>query len=418
MWKLILLLNRQNLTRGCAVDGGSTMTTNTTFATLISVYPTAEGLMAYLKSPEGGRLVVRDFRSPGPSDPYVLVHYDKEVSDMTHINTKLFRSIVWNMVTNRPACISPPRGAPFSASPTTGWVAEEFVDGVMINAFYDDSWKLASRTQLGAGSSFYGTRPFAELFAETCKVQGVDLATLDKTCCYSFVLNHPTERVVVPALYGTPTLTLVATYRIDPATGAFETIAAPVVPNIKVPTVYKTLETLEGVVTYVAARAAADRQAFQGVVLKGADCRWKLRSSLYSHVRFLRGNQAKLPFLWLDLWSRAPRSFQEYLTFYPEESVAAQATVEAFKGCTQAFHDLFIQVYKKHELPLGSAPQKYRKLLWEARHAAVPPYFPALRDFMNQQDTARKLWLVNYEVRYAASKDPVVTEVDSVVPVA
>jgi len=397
---------------------------NTTFANLISVYPTAEALMAYLKSPEGGRLVIRDFRSPGPSDPYVLVHYDKEVSDMTHINTKLFRSIVWNMVTNRPACISPGRGAPFSGAPTSGWVAEEFVDGVMINAFYDgttDSWKLSSRTQLGAGSSFYGTRPFAELFAETCRVQGVDLATLDKSLCYSFVLNHPEERIVVPALYGTPTLTLIATYRIDSGTGSYETVTTPSILNMKVPIVYKTLETLEGVVTYVAARAAADRQAFQGVVLKGSDgsSRWKLRSNLYSHVRFLRGNQAKLPFLWLDLWSRAPRSFQEYLTFYPEESVAAQATVGAFKGCTQVFHDLFIQIYKKHELPLGSAPQKYRKLLWEARHAAVPPYFPALRDFMNRQDTARKLWLVNYEARYTGpAAVSVVAEVESVVPVA
>jgi hypothetical protein len=231
------------------------------------------------------------------------------------------------------------------------------------------------------------------------------------------VLNHPEERIVVPALYGTPTLTLIAAYRIDSATGSYETVAATI-PNIKVPVVYKTLETLEGVVTYVAARAAADRQAFQGVVLKGADGgRWKLRSTLYSHVRFLRGNQAKRPFLWLDLWSRAPRAFQEYLTFYPEESVAAQATVEAFKGCTQAFHDLFIQVYKKHELPLGSTPQKYRKLLWEARHASVPPYFPALRDFMNRQDTARKLWLVNYEVRYTATT-AIVEEVEAVTPVA
>ena len=397
------------------------MMTNTTFANLISVFPTAEGLMTYLKSPDGGRLVVRDFRSPGPSDPYVLVHYDKEVSDMHQDNTKIFRSIVWNMATNRPACISPARGGAFSAAPASGWVAEEFVDGAMINAFYDETsanWKLASRTQLGAGSSFYGTRPFAELFAETCKVQGIDMATLDKSLCYSFVLNHPEERIVVPALYGAPTLTLIAAYRIDPATGAYETVTATTtIQNAKVPAVYKTLETLEGAVTYVAARAAADRHAFQGVVLKAADGdRWKLRSSLYSHVRFLRGNQAKRPFLWLDLWSRAPRAFQEYLTFYPEESVAAQATVEAFKGCTQAFHDLFIQIYKKHELPLGSAPQKYRKLLWEARHASTPPYFPALRDFMNRQDTARKLWLVNYEVRYTAG--PIVEEVDAVAPVA
>jgi hypothetical protein len=88
------------------------------------------------------------------------------------------------------------------------------------------------------------------------------------------------------------------------------------------------------------------------------------------------------------------------LEIYPEEAVPANEIVERFKACTQTFHDLYIQVYKKHELPLGAAPQKYRKLIWEARQRGVASYFPALRDFMNGQDTARKLWLVNYEVRY------------------
>lgn len=387
----------------------TTNTMNTTFATLISVYPTADALVSYLKSPEGGRLIVRDFRAPG--DPYVLVRYDKGTSDMSHINTKFFRSVIWNMETNRPVCMSPFRGLPFSAAPPHGWQVEEFVDGIMINTFYDavsDSWKLASRTMLGAGGNFYGKRPFAELFAETCKMQGLDMASLDKSCCYSFVLNHPEERIVVPALYGAPTLTLTEMYRINPATGNFEVLGSAT-SSLKHPAIYPTLETLEGVVTYVAARAAADRHAFQGVVLKNGTDRYKLRSDLYSHARFLRGNQAKLPFLWLDLWSKSARSYREYMEIYPEEAVTAQGIVEAFKGCTQAFHDTYLQVYKKHELSLGSAPQKYRKLLWEARKQNVPPYFPALRDFMNRQDTARKLWLVNYEVRYSS----VGAEVDS-----
>jgi len=387
------------------------MTMNTTFATLISVYPTAEALIAYLKSPEGGKLVVRDFRAPG--DPYVLIHYDKDTSDMTHINTNIFRSIVWNMETNRPAGISPSRGLRFSTAPSpaffAGFRVEEFVDGVMINAFYDgksEAWQISSRTQIGATGSFYGRRSFADLFHETCKVQGIDMTTFDPTLCYSFVLNHPEERIVVPALYGTPTLTLVETYRIRGDTGNFE-ILDVTLPNVKKPVYYLTLETLEGIATYVAARNAADRYNFQGVVLKGFTVnhcyRYKNRSLLYAHARFLRGNQAKLPFRWLELWSNSGRAFHEYLEIYPEETVSANEIVERFKACTQTFHDLYIQVYKKHELPLGAAPQKYRKLIWEARQRGVASYFPALRDFMNGQDTARKLWLVNYEVRYTGS---------------
>jgi hypothetical protein len=397
------------------------MTMNTTFATLISVYRSAEALVTYLKSAEGGKLVVRDFRAPG--DPYVLIHYDKDTSDMTHINTNIFRSIVWNMETNLPVSISPSRGIRFSRAPNpnsfqgfSGFRVEEFVDGVMLNAFYDArtaAWQISSRTQIGATGSFYGKRPFIDLFHETCKVQGIDLATFDTSLCYSFVLNHPEERIVVPALYGTPTLTLVEAYRIHVDTGLYELVDATI-PNVKKPAIYPTLETLEGIATYVAARNAADRYNFQGVVLKcftGNYChRYKNRSLLYSHARFLRGNQSKLPFRWLELWSNSGRAFHEYLEIYPEEAVPANEIVERFKACTQTFHDLFIQVYKKHELPLGAAPQKYRKLIWEARQRGVSPYFPALRDFMNHQDTARKLWLVNYEVRYTGSTPAGITE--------
>jgi hypothetical protein len=62
-----------------------------------------------------------------------------------------------------------------------------------------------------------------------------------------------------------------------------------------------------------------------------------------------------------------------------------------------------MSVYRRKELPLGRAPQKYRKLLWDAHQANKGAYFPHLRQFMNEQDTARKLWLVNYGVRYGSA---------------
>jgi len=126
--------------------------------------------------------------------------------------------------------------------------------------------------------------------------------------------------------------------------------------------------------------------------------RYKLRSNEYDEARFLRGNQAKRPYTWLELWSKG--KLPAYLRIYPEEQCDADAVIANFKGCTQELHDLYMKVYRKKELPLGQAPQKYRKLLWDAHKANKGAYFPALRQFMNEQDTARKLWLVNYSVRY------------------
>jgi hypothetical protein len=69
---------------------------------------------------------------------------------------------------------------------------------------------------------------------------------------------------------------------------------------------------------------------------------------------------------------------------------------------------LYLKVYREKVLPLGEAPQKYRKLLWDAHKAGKGAYFPNLRSFMNEQDTARKLWLVNYEVRYPLTPAPTI----------
>jgi hypothetical protein len=63
-------------------------------------------------------------------------------------------------------------------------------------------------------------------------------------------------------------------------------------------------------------------------------------------------------------------------------------------------HDVHQAIYKRREYPLGRASRKYRKLIWDMRQAGIKGFFPDIRAFMNKQDVARKLWLVNYEEHY------------------
>lgn len=364
--------------------------------------------MAFLRSDEGGRLKVRDAHLT-PESPLVVIHYDRTASDMSAGWIREFRSVVWNMRTNRPVCIAPMRGAEFGAAveaSLTGFVAEDFVDGVMINMFFDGAiWRLATRTQLDAGGSFYGTRSFAELFMEAFVHSGLKFDEFHKDKCYSFVLQHPEERVVVAVPYGIPKIVLVDTFVLA-EDGSFKVLGSgsETVTNagarIKCPERHG-LQTLEEVKERVVAWGKRFGAGWQGLVLKTADGqRFKLRSNEYDEARALRGNQAKLPFLWLERWSEG--RLTAYLRLFPEEMHRAEGVVEQFKACTQEFHALFLKVYKNREMPLGQAPQKFRKLLWEARQAGTSSYFAHLRDFMNRQDTARKLWLVNYEQRYPA----------------
>lgn len=377
----------------------STMTINTMISELIERFPTSEQLFAWLRSDEGGRLVVReDWMTP--DEPLVLIHYQKDKSNMDLPHTGLFRSVIWDAIAHHPVCIGPARGLKFSAAGDAGVnvstsTVEDFVDGPMINLFsYRGRWRIATRTVIDAECNFYAARGryFADLFWETFRAQGLTLEMLTPGATYSFVLQHPEERIVVAPKYGIPKL-----YLVD--TTAFE---LPPALKASKPQVHRDLKTLEDVKERVVAWGKRFRADWQGLVIKASDGkRYKLRSEQYDEARHLRGNQNNRPYIWLQRWSEG--RLGAYLRQYPEEQHDAEATVATFKAATQEAHTCYTAVYRNRAYPLGQAPAKYRKILWDAHAANKGAYFPHFRQFMNELDTARKLWLVNFDRRFGGN---------------
>jgi hypothetical protein len=360
-------------------------------------FPTAQALFAWLRSDVGGRFMVRE----APEMPLAMIYYQKGVTDMTVPHAEWFRSVVWDAEAHRPVCCGPSRGRKFAEADAENipyCMVEDFVDGVMINMFhYAGAWRLATRTVLGANNSFYGKRAFGELFWETFDSVGLSTEMLDPYATYSWVLQHPEERIVVATAFGIPRLTLVEST--DPRVKYAQSDSTE--PLVRFcPKRYK-LSTLEDVKQCVVDNGQRFGPGWQGLVIKGFGRRWKLRSVEYDEARSLRGNQAKLPYLWLERWSAG--RLTDYLSVYPEEALAAESVIETFKAATKEAHSYYLQIWREHAMPLGQAPHKYRKLLWEAHEAGKGAYFPHFRQFMNDQDTARKLWLVNYDQRSSVS---------------
>lgn len=352
-----------------------------------SVFKTSDEFFAWLRSPAGGSLRVR----AEDGDRYAIIHYDRTHSNMDLPHVPLFRSVVWDKEKHVSVCIGPRHALPFRQAIDDGltdFVCEEFVDGVMINMFHDGAiWRLATRTQIDATGSFYGKTPFSELFWDVFGASGLTPNDLTPGATYSWVLQHPEERIVVAPPYGIAKITLVESSAPIPAES----------PLNKHRIISFPLHTLENVNEFV---HTMNTHQFQGVVLKSGNQSYKLRTNAYCEARDLRGNQAKRQYIWLERWAEG--RLPAYLRLYPEEQCDADGVIGLFKEATQELHDLYNKVYRRKELPLGESPRKYRKLLWEAHQANAGAYFPHVRDFMNRQDTARKLWLVNYESRYAS----------------
>ena len=340
-------------------------------------FSNAQQLYNWLQEDAG--LVVRIY------DNYALIHYDKETSKMDLPHVQQSRSIIWDTEANRAICLSPGRGFKNPVVGSKVVRVEEFVDGTMINMFWDrfqDRWRIATRTCIDGFNNWHGTRSFHELFMEAFNIKQLDIqGDFKKECWYSFVLQHPEERIVVTK--GTPDLKLV-----DTNDGSLSPSMISLLPRR-----FLGLHTLEAVQTLVAEN---DSVNFQGVVyyLEGENRRFKLRTRAYEFARSMRGNQSKLPYVWLDHWSTD--SLGQYLEFYPEESEQAASVVDRYLACVAEMAPLRDQLLVAHTLNWWDVTRKYKRLLSEfARSGSA-----SLPAFMKGQPTARKLWLVNYEERY------------------
>ena len=143
--------------------------TTNSFSELKTKYSSWDSLRIFLMSEEGGKLRVLT----NESEDLAIIRYTKGVSDFNVSHVPLFRSVVWDKVSNSPASV-----APFKAlrgNPDAGVTLRitDFVDGTMFHAFRTDTGvRIATRTSLDARGTFYSSRSFAELFDDAFKALG------------------------------------------------------------------------------------------------------------------------------------------------------------------------------------------------------------------------------------------------------
>ena len=98
-----------------------------------------------------------------------------------------------------------------------GLIDDEYqylIDGTMINMFYhNNEWLVSTRSNIGARCKFNQDcdYTFRYMFLDAMNAMEMEFAQLDKEVCYSFVLQHPQNRIVVPILK--PYLYLVRRYK-------------------------------------------------------------------------------------------------------------------------------------------------------------------------------------------------------------
>jgi len=302
---------------------------------------------------------------------YTIRRYDKKVLTKDLISTcGLFRSVITDQENNIVA-FSPPKSLAFDDfiakyPDTSKIVATEFVEGTMINVFWSNGdWEIASRSNVGA-TNMINSRSFRDMFFEALNACNLDLYTLPTEFSYSFVLQHPDNRIVVPI--GKPQLYLIAVYSYHQESNNNDsTMPRTIVKShdlsefpefnntsVKVPAVYALTSYEE-----FAEKTKTLDYTYLGVMLTNPATgeRTKIRNPNYEQVRHMKGDQ-KLQFQYLCL--RKEGKVTQYLQHYPENIVLFSGFRDQLHAFTRTLRDNYIACYIRNEKPLKEYSPEYR----------------------------------------------------------
>jgi hypothetical protein len=316
---------------------------------------------------------------------YKIIRYDKNMLCKDEFEySGLLRSVIINS-DNKVVGYAPAKSIPeekfieYYPEKTSDIIAEEFVEGTMINLFWDETvgeWEFATKNTVGAEISFYKnsninegekkSKSFRSMFIEAFEYCLMKFEYLDKKYCYSFVLQHPDNRIVVPVTY--PQLYLVEVFEIDNKENENIQVYSMDMEIVKLndnwtntflqfPQVYhnwKDYNDLKQQFGYM----NRDYRVM-GCVIKNKKTtkRYKIRNQVYEYVRHLKGNQAKLQYQYLCL--RQSGKVRDYLKYYPENRKEFSVFRNTLHNFTSTLFQNYILCYIKKNKPLIEFPQQF-----------------------------------------------------------
>lgn len=310
---------------------------------------------------------------------YKVIRYNKNTLCYDNIPTYgIYRSVIVNS-DRQIVSFSPPKSIDSECfikkynTKNDSLVAEEFVEGTMINVFWDHkigltgAWEISTRNTVGAMTSFYksvNSKTFRDMFLEAAKNNNLDLDSLHKNFCYSFVLQHPENRIVVP--FKSPQLYLISMYIVDNSNqndiqvhyvDKSNFLNLHTNTSVKIPSIYEWTTYKDLIDKYASMNTSYDTL---GVVIYNNQTgeRTKIRNPIYEQVRQLRGNQPKLQYQYLCL--RKESKVSDFLKYYPENKKDFSIFRDQIHLFTNTLFSNYISCYIKKEKPLINFSEEYR----------------------------------------------------------
>ena len=380
------------------------------------------------------------------NNEYNIVKYNKKTLDKykdieDYFNTlSKYRSII--IKNDKLICYSPAKSINYNKfiekyNINNSWV-EDFIDGTMINVFYDvinETWEIATKSTIGGNILFFNdfktynyfnntntndsdnsnkvNYTFRSMFFEACNLNNFDLNTLDRKYTYTFILQHPFNRIVTPI--SIPTIYLIKIYeiinKIDEKKAIIKELnlqnfisSLPYIflnTGVKFINKYPIIDNFDNIKDYYTSKEIP--YYCVGCMIYNEDgTRSKLRNNNYENVRKLRGNQPKLQYNYLCL--KQENKIKEFLYYYPEHTyIFNKFKLKVFEYTNQLFMN-YISCFIRKEKVLKEYDFQFKNHMYKLHEKYKTELKPNNKnidkkfviDYFNNLHPSQQMFVINY----------------------
>lgn len=345
-----------------------------------------------------------------PEESLYVLKYNKNKADINNAYIGMCRGLVVCDKTNKVVAIPPRKsiGFPQFLHITTNvpelkneLTCEEFIEGTNVNVFFhENSWKLSTRSTVGANTSYDSTKTFRELFMECLQF---DLDKLDRDYCYNFVFQHPDNKQIIPMTE--KRIYLVGAYKIE-ETGIVEYSPVHIQSylettcniSISIPKEFNydfNNMTLNDVADIARNLSYTDH----GIMFKTNQYRTKILSDKYTFVRALKGDTNQNNLLERYLVVMKNKMIKQYLIYFPEVKEDFQEYTKIVNEIIDNLHGYYYKCFIEKSINHGDMPFVYKPLAFNIHKHFLQTKNKTTRktveEYIKSRDVKQLLFIIN-----------------------
>jgi len=360
---------------------------------------------------------------------YRILNYNKSADETLYGG--IYRSVITDLEGNL-LCFSTPSSISEQAFKkgfpelTDSMVVTEIVEGTMINLFYDktiESWEIATKGSVGGNYWYYRNQypdlpdtmakkelTFKEMFLEAIHSEDINnnefVNILNKSYCYSFVLQHPNNHIINTV--SEATVYLVSVYEILKNT--VKTISRVEWPStIPVPkqysfSSYSEIEVHENLTT-VLDMSHPSRYIPIGIMIqdRSTGITTCIENTAYQYLKELRGNNPNLKYQFLCV--RQSGRISEFLAFFPKYIPHFNRFTMEYIDFIKETHNGYVSYYvKKSGIKVS---KRYFPLVYQLHHNVYLPSVnagtpiivkrPIVEEFIHRLEPKSLIYYLNWK---------------------